>query len=97
MPKEADEINDKFERMGDSYPRKCLSDEARHKLLDLSIKYEKYVTSPDWYNSLEGITALTADFHKKAASKLCSIDAIAILNSKDWKSLFEDILAKSKA
>jgi len=84
----AQNINDKFNAMGDSIPRRCLSEGMKRNLLDLSIQIEKSVTPPEWHNSDQGIQSLTTDFHEKAMSKLCSVDAKAMLDSEDWQKLF---------
>ena len=84
----AKKINNKFNAIGNSIPRRCLSEGMKRNLLDLSIQIEKSATPPEWHNSDQGIQSLTADFHEKAMSKLCSVDAKAILDSESWQNLF---------
>lgn len=87
-------INDKITAASASWwsdlPKKCLADDVKDKLLDVSIQIEKALTPEAWHNGDDGIKNLRSDFEQKAKSQLCSIDAEAVIESKEWQDFIRE-------
>ena len=73
-------------------PKKCLADDVKDKLLDVSIQMEKALTPETWHNGDHGIKSLRSDFEQKAKSQLCSIDAEAVILAKEWQDFVREEL-----
>ncbi len=89
-----EEIEEKYKNML-QIPRVCLPDDLKGELLQLSIESEVALTPEWWYNSREGLENLKTDFEEKINSKLCSIDAEAILVSPEWQEFLTGLETKT--
>ena len=68
-----------------SFPIECLYDFEVHRLLEVSLAYEKTLL-PEFSASSRGATELEAEFAKW---RFCSVNAASMLESPQWDFLFE--------
>jgi len=70
---------------------KCPPPKVLEELLEKSLQFEKEIF-PKFFSSPLGEAALRSDFEKKkTASKFCSIDSEAILETSEWREFFKSL------
>ena len=70
-----------------SFPLECLYNFEVHRLLEVSLAYEKTLL-PEFSASLRGATQLEAEFAKW---RFCSVNAASMLETPQWDFLFESV------
>jgi hypothetical protein len=70
----------------DDLPVECLEDFELHRLLQVSLAYEKTLL-PDYFASPQGEPELRRDF---ARHSFCAVDVAEVVSSMEWSFLFDD-------